>query len=233
MSLADRDEGLAEIARQGTVRVAINTGNAATVSVAPDGTLGGASVTLAHELSDALGLPVTLLRFATAREIVLAEQEEDAWDVAFLAIDPERAERLYFSQPYLSIGAGYAVHAKSSFSRPEDLDRTGVRIASSGGAAYDLFLQRHLRSATLVQHNSPATAIAAFTSGGFDAVAGLRVGLASAFADNAAVRILPKSFLVIDHAIAVPRRKRHAATLIDAFIRDRSAVENKLVVPHG
>ncbi|MCH3730691.1 transporter substrate-binding domain-containing protein, partial [Campylobacter coli] len=75
---------------------------------------------------------------------VVAAASADAWDLAFLAIDPARADRIAFSAPYVEIEGTYLVREDSPARRVADMDREGLRIAVGRGAAYDLFLSREL-----------------------------------------------------------------------------------------
>ncbi|HKT55066.1 MAG TPA: transporter substrate-binding domain-containing protein [Caulobacteraceae bacterium] len=208
---------LAELAPTGRLRVGVNTGNAATTTVRPDGSLDGPSVVLAQAFGQALQLPLALLAFASAGEIVAAGQEDSVWDIAFLAIDPLRAEQFHFSPPYLEIGATYAVAAGSDCRRAEDVDRPTSRIASSAGAAYDLHLQRRLKHASRTAFLTPQASFAAFRQGGYTAVAGVRRTLEANFA-GPEFRLLADGFLTIRHAMAVSARRRRAAALVDAFV---------------
>ena len=81
----------AQLAPTGALRAAINLGNSVlaqknTVS----GELSGISVDLAHELGRRLDVPVEFVVFDAAGKVFDA-LKSDAWDVAFLAIDPARA----------------------------------------------------------------------------------------------------------------------------------------------
>jgi polar amino acid transport system substrate-binding protein len=199
------------------IRAAINVGNPALAREEPDGSLSGLSVTLARAFGDFAGHPVELVRFASAGSVVEA-QAEDAWDIAFLAVDPKRAEQLHFTEPYLTIEASYAVAADSGFASVDDVDRHGVRIASSRGAAYDLHLERTLRHAERVVFPSPAASQQAFAGGGLDALAGVRLALQRFAAVCDGVRILPDSFATIAQAMATPVGRRETAALLDAFV---------------
>lgn len=215
---------LVEIAPTGRLRAAINTANAATTTLLPDGTLSGPSVELAHLLAQWLGVAAVLVPHGSAGDIVAAV-DKDVWDIAFLAIDPKRAATFHFSPPYLQIEATYAVHQDSPIRSVEDVDRSGVRIASSEGAAYDLQLERCLREATRLPFSNPQESYQAFRDGGFDAVAGIRQSLENAVG-GPSVRVLTESFHTIDHAVALQAGRRRAAALVDTFMsaRGHSAV---------
>ncbi len=140
-----------DLAPTGTLRAAINLGNPVLARRdARDGSLAGVSVDLARELGRRLGVPVTLVPYDSAGAVSGAARG-GAWDVCFLAVDPKRAEDIIFTEPYVVIEGSYLVPADSPIETNEDVDRAGVRIAVGVGSAYDLFLTRAIRHATLVE----------------------------------------------------------------------------------
>jgi hypothetical protein len=95
------------LAPKGRLRAAINFGN--TVLARRGATLaeaGGTSVEIARELARRLDVPVELLAYETAGEVV-ADAKNDVWDVGFMAIDPKRAGDVQFTPPYVLIEGGY------------------------------------------------------------------------------------------------------------------------------
>lgn len=208
------------------LRLAVNIGNAATVREGSDGLLSGPCIDVADALSNFLGRPLVITRFASARDVLEALEGPTPWDAAFLAADPARSTKLHFSKPYLAIEATYAVRSGSLIRYPEECDAPGVVIASSRGAAYDLELQRSLKNARLAQFDSPAASLAAFRTGQFDAVAGIRPALDGAFGNDLGVRILAGGFMQIAHAIAIPHANDVLVAEIDRFM-DHWAVSNR------
>ncbi|AZD61084.1 hypothetical protein C4K18_3111 [Pseudomonas chlororaphis subsp. aurantiaca] len=92
-----------ELAPSGCLRVAINLGNP--VLAQRDeltGHLEGVSVALAKRLAMVLGVPCELTAYDAAGK-VFAALENGSWDLAFLAIDPLRAQKIAFSSPYVVI----------------------------------------------------------------------------------------------------------------------------------
>lgn len=201
------------LAASGTLRVAINLGNpvlAQGEASAPR----GASVWLAERLAAALGLPHSLRAYPSAGAVV-EDVARDAWDMAFLAIDPLRAEQIVFSAPYVEIEGTYVVREDSPAQRVADLDQPGRRIAVGDGAAYDLFLRRALVHATLQRAPTSAAAVTLFHQRALDAAAGVRQPL-QAWADtHPGHRVLPDRFTAIRQAVAVPvgRDAQAVATL--------------------
>src|SRR4051794_36794325 len=87
-------EVVASLAPTGRVRIAINHGNVALAERDPTtGKLSGLSVDIAEELGRRVGLPITLVPFDAAGK-VSAAAAGNVWDVAFLALDPERAREI-------------------------------------------------------------------------------------------------------------------------------------------
>ncbi|HKT13837.1 MAG TPA: transporter substrate-binding domain-containing protein [Allosphingosinicella sp.] len=218
--LADRTAALRELAPHGTIRIALNVANAATVAVSDAGTLGGPAPALAEALAAWTGLPIAFTRFGSAREVVQAAEAGDTWDVAFLAIDPSRAGSFHFTPPYLSIEATAAVWAASAFHSIEALDGPGVRIATSRGAAYDSVLQRMLQHAQRIPFETPRLSVEGFEQQRLEAVAGVRQMLEQAASGRDDIRLLPGRIAVLEHAMVTPIGRQRAGALLDGFVRD-------------
>src|SRR5206468_5291358 len=78
---------VANLAPNGKLRAAINFGNPILATKdAATGEARGVSVDLARELARRLGVPVELVLFNAAGKVVEG-LKENAWDVAFVAID--------------------------------------------------------------------------------------------------------------------------------------------------
>ena len=73
------------------------------------------------------------------------------WDIAFIAIDPVRAAKIEFTAPYVLIEGTYMVPADLPLKMISDVDRPGVSIAVGLGSAYDLYLTRTIKYATIVR----------------------------------------------------------------------------------
>ena len=207
-----------EIAPHGDLRVAINLGNPV-LAQRDDNTkaLSGVSVALANALAIELDISISLTPYDAAGK-VFAALEEQAWDLAFLAIEPVRAEKISFSSPYVYIDGTYLVKAESRFQRASALDTEGCRIAVGKGAAYDLFLSRTLRNAELVRATTSAGAVDTFLELGLDAAAGVRQPLERFASTASGVRVLRDNFTEIRQAMAVPKGRATAAEYVQSFI---------------
>src|SRR5947208_6222694 len=186
-------EVVRDIAPTGTLRAAINYGSPVLAQKSATGEAGGVSVELTRELGRRLGVPVTLVPYEAAGKVT-GDAKSGRWDIAFVARDPERAKDIEFSPPYVIIEGGYVVPANSPLKAIEDVDRDGVRISVSRGSAYDLYLQRVLKRATLVRAPSPPASIDLFVNERLDVLAGVKAPLLEYAAQHAEVRVLPGRF---------------------------------------
>ncbi|MGF3984827.1 transporter substrate-binding domain-containing protein, partial [Staphylococcus aureus] len=103
---------LKDLAPNGPLRAAINFGNPVLAQPGADGEPHGVSVALAKSLAEELGVGLDLRTYDAAGK-VFAALEENAWTLAFLAIEPVRAAQISFSEPYVLIEGTYLVKAKS------------------------------------------------------------------------------------------------------------------------
>ena len=210
---------VSDLAPTGRLRAAINYGNTVLAQREPQG---GVTIDLARELARRLGVPLELVAYDAAGKVT-GDAKSGRWDIAFVARDPERAKDIEFSPPYVIIEGGYVVPANSPLKTIEDVDRDGVRISVSRGSAYDLYLQRVLKRATLVRAPSPPASIDLFVNERLDVLAGVKAPLIEYAAQHAEVRVLPGRFMVIEQAMAVPRGRPLAARYVQDFIDEMKA----------
>ena len=213
---------LNDLAPNGILRAAINFGNPVLAQPGADGEPHGVSVALAKSLTEELGVGLELRTYDAAGK-VFAALEENAWTVAFLAIEPVRAALISFSQPYVLIEGTYLVKADSPYSKIEDLDQPGVRLAVGNGAAYDLYLSRTLQHAELLRADTSAGALDLFIDQHLDAAAGVRQPLEQVAAKNPNYRVMQGAFTAIRQAVAVPRGRDAGAAYIQDFVERRLA----------
>ena len=212
------------LAPEGRLRVAINLGNTVLAQKDPaTGKLGGVTVVLAEALGKRLGVPVEMTSYDAAGKVFDA-LEKGAWDVAFLGNEPERAQKIDFTPPYVFIDGTYLVRKDSPIRGVEDADKPGYKITVGRGAAYDLFLTRNLKNAQLVRGDTGAVALATFKSEKLDAMAGVRQFLMDAAEKDPSLRVLDSSFMRIDQSVAVPRgRSPQATRFVRQFLEEMKA----------
>jgi polar amino acid transport system substrate-binding protein len=213
-----------DLAPTGKLRAAINLGNMVLAQkAAASGELGGVTVDLARELGRRLAVPVELVPFDAAGKVFDA-LKSGAWDIAFLAIEPVRAAEISFTAPYVIIEGVYMVPADSPLQDVADVDREGVRIAVNKGSAYDLYLTRTLKHATLVRGESGTDLL---VNDKLEAAAGVKQPLVEFAKTNPKVRIMPGRFMEIRQAMGTPRVRlagRDAAPrYLHAFVEEMKA----------
>ena len=212
-----------DLAPTGTLRVGINYGNPVlAIKDSANGDLRGVAVDLARELSTRAGLPINLVGYDSAGKMVEALQA-GGWDIAFLAIDPGRAEQISFTAPYLEIEGTYLVPAKSPLRAIADIDREGVRVGISSGSAYDLFLSRSLQHAELVRAPNPNGAFELIVSGKVDVVAGVKQHLIANAAKLPGSRVLDGRFMAIQQALGISKGRDAGLKYLREFIEDVKA----------
>ena len=205
-----------DLAPSGKLRAAINFGNTVLAQREP---FGGVSVELARELAKRLRVPVEFVTYDAAGRVT-ADATKGVWDVAFVARDPERARDIEFTTAYVIIEGGYMVANSSPIQRIEDVDRPGVRVAVGRGSAYDLWLSRNLKQATIVRAPTSPGAIELFRKDNLEVVANVKNPLMDYARKNADVRVLPGRFMAIEQAMATPRGRTAGARYLEEFIRE-------------
>lgn len=209
---------LKEIATNGVIHFAINLGNPILAQRNETGDLQGVSVALAKALANELDVGYKLHPFDAAGK-AFAALADNVWSVAFLAIEPVRADQLAFSQPYVTLEGTYLVETNSAYQSVTDLDKSGSEIYVGKGAAYDLFLSRTLQSASLLRSDTSAAAVTDFMTNPRDAVAGIRSYLVKIAKQNPQYRVLPDSFNQIQQAIATPKANLCTADFLQKFLK--------------
>lgn len=206
MTIAD------DLAPTGVLRASVNLGNPVLAQGTPSSPA-GVTVDIAREVAARLGVPVEFVCFDAARKS-FAALVSGAADLCFLAVEPARAEQVAFTEPYAVIEGVYAVPLSSPVAGPADVDRPGMRVGVKRGSAYDLFLTRTLRHATVVRGDE---GVDVFRAEGLEVAAGIRQPVAAFVAAHPDVRLVEERFMAIQQAVGTAR-DRHPETV--AFLRD-------------
>ena len=216
-------EAVKDLAPNGKLRAAINFGNSVLAQRGPGGEARGVSVDLARELARRLNVPVELVLFDAAGKVADAASQ-DVWDVAFLAIDPGRGKTIAYTAPYVLIEGTYMVREGSPLRRIEEFDRPGVRIAVGAKSAYDLFLSRTIKQATLVRAPTSPEAITLFLRDNLEAVANVKQPLVNYAKANPGVRVIDGRFMAIEQAMGTPQRRSGAGiAYLRRFVEEMKA----------
>jgi polar amino acid transport system substrate-binding protein len=208
------------LAPTGRLRVALNLGNI--VLVQTDETTGaqkGVTVDLAGELGRRLGVPVDFATFDGAGRAFEA-LKGGAIDIVFLAIEPVRAAEVAFTAPYVIIEGVYMVPRESAITSVAEVDRAGVRIGVNKNSAYDLFLTRSLKHATLVRGES---GVDLFVDQKLEVVAGVKQPIVAYAKTNPGVRVLDGRFMEIRQAMGTVKGRDVGARYLHGFVEEMKA----------
>lgn len=215
-------DALKDLAPTGKLRAAINLGNGVLAQKDPASSEPkGITPDLARELAKRLGVRLEMVVFESAGK-VFDGAKTGAWDVAFIAIEPVRAAEIEFTAPYVIIEGTYMVPMNSPLKTVTDVDRPGVRIAVGRGAAYDLYLTRTLKDATLVraEGGGGSALIEAFVTEKLEAAAGVRQALEAYAKTHPEVMVMQDKFMEIRQAMGAPKGRTAGAKYLSAFVED-------------
>jgi polar amino acid transport system substrate-binding protein len=192
-----------DLAPTGVLRASINLGNPVLAQGTPSDPT-GITVDLAREVGARLGVEVEFLCFDAARKSFEA-MTSGAADLCFLAIDPAREAEVAFTAPYVVIEGVYAVPKDSPLTTVAAADAPGVRIGVKQGSAYDLYLTRTLKHATVIRGTD---GVDAFRAESLEAAAGIRQPITAFVAANDDVRLIDERFMQIQQAVGTTKDRR-------------------------
>jgi polar amino acid transport system substrate-binding protein len=211
----------AEFAPRGKLRVGLNMSNNLLTARDEAGRPKGLAADLGAELARRLGLTVELVPFPNPGAVADAAAK-DIWDVCFIGAEPQRANEIDFTAAHVEIEATYLLPPGSPIQAIADVDRPGTRIAVSERSAYDLYLVRTLKHATLV-HARGDDVFKRFVNEKLEAMAGLHPGLLKDQKNLPGSRILDGNFTAVQQAAGVPKGRPAAAKYLREYIEDVKA----------
>jgi polar amino acid transport system substrate-binding protein len=208
----------------GSLRASINLGNPILAHTDPaTGEPCGVSVDLARAFAQRLGVGIELVVFDSAGKSVQAVTDEMA-DIGFFAVDPVRGAGIAFTAPYVLIEGCYLVRDQSPIRANEEVDRAGRSVVVGKGSAYDLYLTRELRHATIVRAPTSPTVVDTFVEQKVDVAAGVRQQLEADAKRFGGLRLLDGRFMVIQQAMGTPKgRGAAAAEFLATFVEEMKA----------
>jgi polar amino acid transport system substrate-binding protein len=127
-----------------------------------------------------------------------------------------------FTPPYVLIEGAYMVAKDSPLKTPADVDRPGIRVGVGLGSAYDLYLTRTLKNATIVRAKvgGGQASIDLYYAEKLDAAAGVRQPLAEHARKNPNVRVMEQRFMEIPQAMGLPQGRPAASRYLRDFIEE-------------
>lgn len=226
---------IAQLTPTGKLRAGINMSNFLLVSSrGPAGEPVGVSPSMAAALAERLGVGLELIPYPNPGALADAAATH-AWDIGNIGAEPQRAEKIAFTAAYAEIDSTYLVPAGSPIQSIDEVDRPGIRIAVSARSAYDLWLARNIRHATLHRAEGLDAATALFRDEKLDVLAGLLPRLLTEVADFPGARILPGRFTAVQQAIGTPRANTEAAAFLAEFVEEakRTGLVAGFIEHHG
>ncbi|MBM3606330.1 MAG: transporter substrate-binding domain-containing protein [Alphaproteobacteria bacterium] len=206
-----------QFAPTGAMRVALNHGNRVLVGRDTGGKPKGISVDLAHALAAHLSLDLTFVEYERAVE-VSSSAGADEWDVCFLAVDPERARSISFTEPYVRIEGCYLAGPHCKATDAEELVASGAPVGTVQGSAYTLTLQRKPGAEHLVIFEDIFAALRALDDQEVAAIAGIGSVMANEAELRPGSRVLQPPFMEIRQAMAMPQGRPEASAALAAFL---------------
>ena len=228
-------EVVAQLAPTGTLRAGINMSNFLLVTgKTADGDPDGVSPDMARAVAERLGVPVSLVPFATPGELGDAAGS-GVWDIGNIGAEPQRAKTIDFTAAYVEIEATYLVPAGSPLHAISDVDRAGVCIAYPPRSAYGLWLANNIKHAELVPAEASGAVLELFVSEKLDALAGLRPGMLGMVEKLPGSRILDGQFSAVQQAVGTAKGNDAAAAFLRDFVEEMKAsgFVAELIEKHG
>lgn len=209
-----------DLAPSGKLRVGINFQNNLLtardpVTRAPR----GIALDLAWELGRRLAVPVEIISYESAGALAESASKRE-WEVGFLGAEPQRANEISFTDAYLEIEAVYLVPPGSPIKTMADVDRKGVRIMVPAKAAYDLYLTRTIKNATLSREAGADAAYKKFVDDKMDVLAGLKPRLVEDHDRLPGSRLLDGRFTAVQQAVGTPRGHDTGAQYLREYVAD-------------
>ncbi len=167
-------------------------------------------------------MPVELVTFTSAGQVVDAVKAAQV-DIAFVAIDPVRGADMGQTPAYVVIEGAYLVPNASPIRTNADVDRAGNRIVVGNASAYDLYLSREIKAATLVRAPSSPLVTDMLVAQNMEVAAGVKQQLQADAKRIPGLRLLEGRFMVINQAMGLPKGREAALRYLTAFVEEMKA----------
>ena len=214
---------LSQIAPTGKLRAGINLLNFLLVTgKSADGMPEGVAPDMARAIAEKLRVPLKLVPYATPGELADAALD-GAWDIGLIGSEPARAEKIDFTAAYVEIEATYLVPAGSTLRHASEVDQPGNRIAVASRSAYDLWLVRNIKHATLMHADGFEATLDLFLTQKLEAMASLKPGLLNDVEKVPGSRILEGKFTAVQQSVGVPKGRTLAAQWLQEFVQQAKA----------
>jgi polar amino acid transport system substrate-binding protein len=213
-------EVIKQIASNGVLIAGIYLGNFLLVTGKDEqGNPEGVSPDLAHAIAKELNVKIQLMPFDTQGDLVGAVAS-GVCGIGLVGSDPDRAQKITFAPAYVEIEATYLVPPNSSLNTIEDVDSSGVRIASFKKSAYDLWLVRNIKNASLAHADSLDASVELFFNEKLHALAGLKTGLIKESKRLPGSKVLDGQFMAVQQGVATAKENLQAIEFLSRFVHE-------------
>jgi polar amino acid transport system substrate-binding protein len=220
---ASSDPRVADLVAAGKIRAGLGIGNHAAAFKDPaTGELQGMATRLARALAEQIGVALEIVQYPRPGA-VFEGARNDAWDVTFLVVDPQRTAEADATPPYMQSEFTFLVPAGSKIGTVAEADRPGIRIGVPRGDAVDLSLSRIFKQATLVRAETQAAGIALLRSGAINAYAAPRSALLALSAQVPRSHVLADAFAATSWAGFVPKGHDGRLGYVTDFVEQAKA----------
>ena len=219
---AARDPRVEDFVKAGRIRAAFAAAPILATKDPATGEMRGVAVDLAHEIASRIGVQIEPVAYPRPGA-VMEGLKSNAWDIAFLGIDPSRSAEADFTPAYMEVDLTYLVPKDSEIRKIPDADKKGVRIAVPRNDLVDILLGRVLKQAQLVRADTVAGAFDLLRSGETDVCAEPRPNLVEDQEHLPGSRVLPDRFGVNRVGIVVPKGNAGHVAYLTEFIEEAKA----------
>ena len=214
------NEVINQLAPNGVLKAGIYLGNFLLVTSKDNqGNPEGVSPDLAYAIAKSLNVKIQLIPFDTQGELVEAVAK-GICGIGLVGSDPDRAQKITFAPAYVEIEATYLVPPNSPLNAIEDVDTPGVRIASFKKSAYDLWLVRNIKNASLVHADTLEASVDLFFNEKLDALAGLKTGLIKDSKRLPGSTVLDGQFMAVQQGVATAKENLQSIEFLSRFVQD-------------
>ena len=220
---------------KGILRAGINMSNFLLVTgKKANGSPDGVSPDLVKQIALDLKVNYELIPFDRPGELADAVND-DIWDIGNIAYEPERANTISFTNPYVLIDANFLIRKNSELKTNKDIDKTGVSIVVAERSAYDLWLTDNLTNAKIIRVSSIQESHDVFNSNKVDVLAGLKPKLLDEVSFNNSFMIINEPFTFVKQSVGFKKGETEVIDFLNNLILKylKSGVINNLLKKHN
>ncbi len=220
---------------KGILRAGINMSNFLLVTgKSIDGSPDGVSPDLVKQIASELKVNYELIPFDRPGELADAVND-DIWDIGNIAYEPERANTISFTNPYVLIDANFLIKKDSGLKTNKDIDKEGISIAVAERSAYDLWLTDNLINAKIKRVSSIQESHDVFNNNKVDVLAGLKPKLLDEVSSNNSCMIIEEPFTFVKQSVGFKKGESEVIDFLNNLILKylKSGIINNFLKKHN